>query len=124
MRGMDCFLTFPPGWLRSPAAGLADNQSEERAGARENACPRGNRLWEIASRAKSKRVSGRDARFIRRRGCLRHYESQAGMPALLRQAEAGTMPQKVTGRLSHPLTNWLTWTYTFLPAGGSPYRAV
>jgi hypothetical protein len=30
------------------------------------------------------------------------------------------MAEKVTGRSSHPSTNWLTWMYTFLPAGGAP----
>jgi hypothetical protein len=40
------------------------------------------------------------------------------------QVVAGTMAQKLTGRSSHPSTNWLTWTYTFLPTGGAPYRAV
>ena len=30
------------------------------------------------------------------------------------QAQAGTMAQKVVGRLSHPSTNWLARTYTFL----------
>src|ERR1035437_2514274 len=40
------------------------------------------------------------------------------------QVVAGTMAQKLTGRSSHPSTNWLAWTYTFLPTGGTPYRAV
>ena len=31
------------------------------------------------------------------------------------QLAVGTMAEKVTGRSSHPSTNWLTWTYTFLP---------
>ena len=30
----------------------------------------------------------------------------------------------VAGRSSHPSMNWLTWTNTFVPAGGMPYRAV
>ena len=36
------------------------------------------------------------------------------------QAEAGTIAQKVVGRLSHPSTNWLTRTYTFLATVGTP----
>src|ERR1039457_465826 len=40
------------------------------------------------------------------------------------QVPAGTMAEKVTGRSSHPSMNWLTWMYTFLPAGGAPNRAV
>ena len=40
------------------------------------------------------------------------------------QAVAGTMAQKLTGRFSHPSTNWLAWTYTFLATVGTPYRAV
>jgi len=36
------------------------------------------------------------------------------------QDAAGTMAQKVRPRLSHPFTTWLTRTYTFLPAGGTP----
>ena len=36
------------------------------------------------------------------------------------QAAAGTMAEKVTGRSSHPSTNWFTRTYTFLPTGGTP----
>ena len=39
------------------------------------------------------------------------------------QVPAGTMAEKVTGRSSHPSTNWLTLMYTFLPAGGAPNRA-
>src|ERR1035441_4816674 len=35
------------------------------------------------------------------------------------QVPAGTMAEKVTGRSSHPSMNWLTWMYTFLPAGGA-----
>src|ERR1039458_8521655 len=38
------------------------------------------------------------------------------------QVPAGTMAEKVTGRSSHPSMNWLTWMYTFLPAGGAPNR--
>src|ERR1035441_3414474 len=34
------------------------------------------------------------------------------------------MAEKVTGRSSHPSTNWLTWMYTFLPTGGAPTRTV
>src|ERR1035441_10204169 len=34
------------------------------------------------------------------------------------------MAEKVTGRSSHPSTNWLTWMYTFLPTGGAPNRTV
>src|ERR1022692_3510400 len=34
------------------------------------------------------------------------------------------MAEKVTGRSSHPSMNWLTWMYTFLPAGGAPNRTV
>jgi hypothetical protein len=37
---------------------------------------------------------------------------------------AGTIAQKLTGRFSHPLMNWLTRTNTFVPTGGTPYRAV
>jgi hypothetical protein len=40
------------------------------------------------------------------------------------EVEVGTMVQKVVGRLSHPSTNWLTRTYTFLATGGAPKRAV
>src|SRR5208282_1053315 len=40
------------------------------------------------------------------------------------QAEAGTIAAKVTGRSSQPLTTWLTLTNTFVPTGGTPYRAV
>jgi len=39
------------------------------------------------------------------------------------QLPAGTMAEKVTGRSSHPSTNWLTRTNTFVPIGGTPYRA-
>src|ERR1019366_1769678 len=39
------------------------------------------------------------------------------------QVPAGTMAEKVTGRSSHPSTNWLTLMYTFLPTGGAPNRA-
>ena len=31
-----------------------------------------------------------------------------------RHGAAGTMAQKLLGRLSHPSTAWLTWLYTFL----------
>jgi hypothetical protein len=40
------------------------------------------------------------------------------------QFAVGTMAEKVTGRSSHPSTTWLTWMNTFLPTGGTPYRAV
>jgi hypothetical protein len=36
------------------------------------------------------------------------------------QATSRTMAQKLTGWLSQPSMNWLTWTYTFLPTGGTP----
>jgi hypothetical protein len=30
------------------------------------------------------------------------------------------MAEKALGKLSHPSTTWLTWTYTLVPAFGSP----
>ena len=46
-----------------------------------------------------------------------------GDPRPLAPADAqlvGTMAEKALGRLSHPSTIWLTWTYTLVPAFGTP----